>query len=208
MKMKSFFYSLLLIFVVLISCKTETNIPIYYSVSFNSDGGTFVSAQIVEKGKKAKEPAVPSRDNYDFLGWYNDNSLFDFKTPIEKDITLTAHWKQQMKYYTVTYISAYGTVPAQLRVKENTALDETSLPILSDENQVFKGWFIGENKITPGQYYVTSDITLTAIWSDNVTISYFSLFGTTPIDVDKKVNSNVTQSILTPIKYDQYIFLG
>ncbi|MBR1455883.1 MAG: InlB B-repeat-containing protein, partial [Oscillospiraceae bacterium] len=65
-----------------------------YTVTFDSDGGSAVAAQEVEEGQTATKPADPTRDNYEFLGWLDENwDPYDFDTPVTADIELTAEWK-------------------------------------------------------------------------------------------------------------------
>ena len=67
-----------------------------FTVTFNSDGGTAVDPQTVEDGGRATEPTpAPTKEGYTFLGWYNGENAFNFKTtPITASITLTAKWKE------------------------------------------------------------------------------------------------------------------
>ena len=67
------------------------------NVTFDPNGGSEVKAKMVEKGQKADQPTKPTRDGWDFAGWYtkDDNDkyeLFDFNTPITDDMTLYARW--------------------------------------------------------------------------------------------------------------------
>ena len=63
-----------------------------YAVRFNSLGGTLVDPQYVPVGETANKPADPEREGYDFNGWYLNGEIFDFNTPITKEITLEASW--------------------------------------------------------------------------------------------------------------------
>ncbi|MBQ9206080.1 MAG: leucine-rich repeat protein [Treponema sp.] len=74
-------------------CNVDSDSTTYYTVSFDSNGGTFVTSQSVESGKKAVEPKSPTRTDYIFVAWNKGDSAFDFSTPITAGITLTAHWK-------------------------------------------------------------------------------------------------------------------
>ena len=81
--------------------------PIAFTVKFESNGGSRVSDQLVQSGKTAAEPKDPTRDGFEFAGWYSDKALtkaFDFKTPITANITLYAKWEEGVKY-TVDAIS-------------------------------------------------------------------------------------------------------
>lgn len=76
------------------------NIPTYYTVTFNSNGGSAVEKQIVASGSKATMPGIPTKAatpeaTFTFAGWYSDANLstaFNFDTPITADITLYARW--------------------------------------------------------------------------------------------------------------------
>ena len=65
-----------------------------YTISFDTDGGNQVVSQQVEEGKKVTKPANPTKEGYEFLGWYSDGTYFDFETPVEKDLKLEARWKE------------------------------------------------------------------------------------------------------------------
>lgn len=65
-------------------------------VTFDSNGGSDVSDQTIEKGTKATRPDVaPTYVGYEFLGWFEKDSdtAFDFDTEINESITLYAKWK-------------------------------------------------------------------------------------------------------------------
>ena len=81
-----------------------------YTVTFDSNGGTAVTAASVESGKKVTKPTNPTKKeytfergssqpketNYVFIGWYIDSDLtsrFDFNTEITEDKTLYAKWQ-------------------------------------------------------------------------------------------------------------------
>ena len=63
-----------------------------YTVTFDSNGGTFIEAIKVKKNEKVTQPNDPIKEGYTFGGWYLDDELFDFDTKITKDITLEAYW--------------------------------------------------------------------------------------------------------------------
>ena len=70
----------------------ETKATEYYTVRFDSNGGSSVASQRVADGQTAREPSDPTRSNYRFEGWYLNGKLYDFDTPVTADITLEAHW--------------------------------------------------------------------------------------------------------------------
>ncbi|MCI6634122.1 MAG: InlB B-repeat-containing protein [Clostridiales bacterium] len=72
----------------------ETGVTDKVTVSFNSNGGTAVDPQTIEKGGKATRPDNPTMDGYTFVNWYLDGNVYDFNTPVTEDITLHAQWKK------------------------------------------------------------------------------------------------------------------
>ena len=70
-------------------------VEVMFMVTFNSNGGSEVEAQIVVSGEKAEEPAEPTKDGFLFTGWRDENdSFFSFDTTIMSNITLTAEWER------------------------------------------------------------------------------------------------------------------
>ncbi|MBQ9833790.1 MAG: InlB B-repeat-containing protein [Bacilli bacterium] len=65
----------------------------YYTVTFNSNGGSAVDSQRIREGERAFS-AYPTRNGYYFDGWLLGKSKFNFENPINSDITLTASWKK------------------------------------------------------------------------------------------------------------------
>lgn len=66
-----------------------------YVVTFDSNGGSAVASQTIEKNGFAKQPADPTRNGYTFDGWFTATSggqKFHFNTAIITDITLYAKW--------------------------------------------------------------------------------------------------------------------
>lgn len=66
-----------------------------FTVSFDSNGGSKVANQTVTRNSVIKEPAVPTKENFDFDGWYTDKKLktkYDFSEKVTKSFTLYAKW--------------------------------------------------------------------------------------------------------------------
>jgi len=95
--------------------------PGLFEIIFNSMGGSEVPSQVLESGV-LEIPENPTKKGYIFGGWYTSSnngetleSVFDFNTPIEKDLTLYAKWTPIS--YTVKFDAnndnATGTMDAQ-----------------------------------------------------------------------------------------------
>ena len=67
----------------------------YYTVTFDTDGGSKVDAQEIADGKLVTEPTRPTKDGYAFVAWVDANGkTFDFNTPITSDVTIKATWEK------------------------------------------------------------------------------------------------------------------
>lgn len=80
---------------------TETKVtdPVY--VRFESNGGSTVEKQKVQKGSVATEPDDPTKSGYTFYGWYADENFtgkeFDFEnTAVSETMTLYAKWVEHV----------------------------------------------------------------------------------------------------------------
>ena len=141
-----------------------------YEVTFDSDGGTAVDKKRVIENQKASEPKSPTKSGYTFLGWYLNDSKYDFKTEVTKDITLKAKWEKIVEY-TVTFDSNGGSsVPSQTVQKDKKATVPNNP---TKEGYTFVEWQL-DGKAYNFDTKVTKDITLVA--SYNKIIKYTVTF--------------------------------
>lgn len=161
------------------------NISFYYIsvtydniVTFESNGGTAVDSQTIEKEKACTKPTDPTKDGYTFAGWYTDSECtagneYNFTTPITADITLYAKWtkgsSENPTSHTVTFNTNGGSaVPAQTIENGNlcTRPDDPT-----KDNCTFEGWYKDEELKEEYDFSdpVTAGITLYAKWKDNGT---------------------------------------
>ena len=80
-----------------VSCTEEPPAPELFTVTFDSNGGSAVAAQQVERGKCAAQPKAPVKEGYEFVNWNLDGKAYDFAAPVTKSITLKAVWKAEAK---------------------------------------------------------------------------------------------------------------
>ena len=67
----------------------------YETVTFNSDGGTPVEEAKVLRGQKVAKPTDdPTKSGHTFIDWYLGDAPYDFDTPVNAPLTLTAKWKE------------------------------------------------------------------------------------------------------------------
>jgi uncharacterized repeat protein (TIGR02543 family) len=68
---------------------------VYYTVTFDSNGGSEVDSQTVEDGDKAVQPEDPEKDGCTFIGWYCGTGYsepYDFDAQVSSNITIYAKW--------------------------------------------------------------------------------------------------------------------
>ena len=93
-----------LLLFVLVGCSNETTPTTTindtnFIVSFDTDGGSRIENQYLEKGSKVIEPEPPIREGYIFDGWHIENEIFDFNEyVVSKNIIIKAKWICHVKY--------------------------------------------------------------------------------------------------------------
>ncbi len=110
----------------------------YYTVTYDSNGGSAVSAQSIKENDKALAPTAPTKAGYDFAGWYVGETAFDFESAITQNITLTAKWTKVT--YTITYKdgeTALNLSPASYDIETDTF----NLPEYTKTHYTFLGWY-------------------------------------------------------------------
>ena len=76
------------------SCGNNVKENIYYTVNFESNGGSEVKSILVDD--IVTKPEDPTREGFIFEGWYLDSEFtisFDFSKGIDSNIILYAKWK-------------------------------------------------------------------------------------------------------------------
>lgn len=71
-----------------------------WTVTFNTNGGSAVAKQI-RANAPATKPDDPTKEGYNFGGWYREGSTtpYDFSTPVTESFTLYAKWEAAPRYY-------------------------------------------------------------------------------------------------------------
>lgn len=65
-----------------------------FVIKFDSDGGTTISNQIVEKGAKIDIPLAPKKEGYVFKFWTLNSSEYNFDNVVEDNLELKAKWEK------------------------------------------------------------------------------------------------------------------
>lgn len=150
---------------------------VIYTVTFQVEDETFT--QQVNASSYAKEPEQPIKDGYAFLGWFYDDTKFNFNTPIEDDILLVARFEKES--FTVTSSGAYQEgLFVEFKSLTNTALADYSVEykpststtyqtldreLIREKNGIIRFDIIG---LSAGEYDVrlsANDLTMTRSFS-------------------------------------------
>ena len=85
----------------------EGNVTLYakwslnsYTVNFDTMGGSEVASQVVKHGESVQLPVAPTKEGYQFVGWYskNDYSEVYANDAIKANTTLYAKWRSALRY--------------------------------------------------------------------------------------------------------------
>lgn len=139
-----------------------------FIVDFDSNGGTHVDSQEVIENNEVKKPQNPTRECYQFVGWYKDAALtekYDFSTPVTSDMTLYAKWRDDgscdSNVYRVRFDSNKGSDVATQWVEEGDRAYEPKDP--KRDGYEFVGWYLDGKKFNFNTR-IYEDITLEAEW--------------------------------------------
>ena len=111
-----------------------------YTITFNSNGGSEVDAQIISHGNKPVRPENPSRNGFTFGGWYTDAALTDeyaFGLNATENLTLYAKWYEDIVFTSTLSIS-------DIKV---TIDDRTITASVAAENYEYIIWDMGNGEV-------------------------------------------------------------
>ena len=143
-----------------------------YTVTFNTDGGEPASYpnQIVYYEWSIRDPGTPTKEGYNFLGWYNGEEKIDSRTEITQNYDLIAKWEPKV-YYNVTFDSDGGTTVSSQKVEKGKTATKPSDPVKDD--YYFHAWVYKNDESHIFDFEkdtVTEDIELKAVWKSPYTI--------------------------------------
>lgn len=174
----------------------------HYVVSFNTNDGSSVDAQTVDHGNKASLPTEPTREHYEFAGWYRDDKLtteFDFaNTEIKGETTIYAKWTPVI--YNITYDLDGGSVTLD-KLNPIFYTVETESFTLNNPTKTgyeFKGWSAGDDSKAETAVTITKgtsgDLSYKALWEKkSYTIAFESKGGSAVEDAHIKYEEMITK---------------
>ena len=177
------------------------------------NGDSRYALEVVASGNKVVAPvSTPLKAGYDFVGWYNGDTKYEFNQTITSDITLTAQWTPDT--YTVTLHLNDGTIANGKNVTEYTYGTGATLPTADDitrEGYTFEGWYEDENfsgsPVTEISATDTGKKEFYAKWTLNTYTVTFDSWGGSKVD-SQTVSHGGTVTEPTAPTYEGYTFGG
>lgn len=152
-------FSIMFIFIgvlLLSSCKSK------YEVTFKTYDNKVLKVVKVKHGSDAKEPNIPLREGYSFVGW--DKEF----TNVKKNIVVNAMF--EINNYTITFETNGGSSLKELTYEYNEIIK--TIKNTKKENYRFLGWYIDEsfNTIFDYEKMPSKDLTLYAKWEEIIDV--------------------------------------
>ena len=134
--------------------------PKVYTVKFDTNGGNEVYEDIQVIENTTITLPTPTKEGYDFVGWYYNYELIESGIWTLENVTLVAKWEETK--YTITF-DTNGGIKIDPIVKKANAI--VSLPTPIKEGYKFLGWYINDQKqnIT---FMPAQDLILVAKWEN------------------------------------------
>lgn len=190
----------------------EINVPVEVVVHFDTKNGSTVPDVIANKWGKLTEPTAPTKDGYNFVGWYIDSSLqnaYDFNSKVLEEMTLYAKWEEKpvdpsLPVYTISYNPQGGSDIPDKKVNEGSKVAAPEDPVR--EGYTFAGWYDDDSYITKHDFTqpVTQNFTLHARWIETPLV--ISFVGADIEDMQAYRNTTISEPA-HPQK-PNYIFAG
>ena len=193
-----------------------TTAPSTYKITFDSDGGSGVAAIVAEAGAEIAAPTNPTKEGFNFVGWYLGEVEYEFSVMPETNITLKAKWEEvetPVVEYTITLDVNGGDALENATITLEVGA-EITLPVPTREGYNFLGWYNGEDKFEE-TVMPEENVTLVAKWEEKEivppTVQYtitLDVNGGNPLQVSSiTAEAGATIELSTPTR-EGYNFLG
>ena len=184
------------------------------TVTFETFGGTSVTAQTITDGNKVTQPPTPSKAGFNFAGWYRDKNFineYDFDEAVMHDVTLYAKFTAK-----VTYELNGGTNSDKNPDEYVSGIGITSFADATRNAYDFAGWWSKDGsesedwgeQIKSISTTDSGDKTLNARWAPHA-------YSITYVDEKAGTNTNVKtytidddDIVLSDAEKEGYDFLG
>jgi uncharacterized repeat protein (TIGR02543 family) len=181
-----------------------------FVVTFETNGGSSIPSQTIEKGDTITYPDNPIKEGFIFIGWFTTSSFdqaFDRMSEINKDMTLYASWQKiSINDVTITFETEYGNVVSPIIGEPGTNI---SIPNdLTDTFYDFVEWRIkGTTTVFTNTVIPDESIILEAVWEKNDTYEVTFYIDNNEYD-SFLFTAGSTLTLPSNPEVENYIFLG
>lgn len=177
-----------------------------YTITYNTNGGNQLNPSSIKVYYDSTiNLAIPTRDDYVFVGWSYDGSIIEIdKCTFAGNITLVAEW-QKIKYI-VSFDSTGGSEVESQEIEKGEKVSKPSDPTKSGYE--FVGWYLGNDEWSFVGYVVTKEITLTAKWNINTYTINYNLDGGTNNELNPNSFTVEDEVILNNPSKAGFTFVG
>lgn len=137
-----------------------------YTVTFYGADGVFTTQQ-VEVRRSITDPGTPTKENYEFNGWYTaadgGKKVTLSDVLVVEDVSFYAHWIGE--YKTITFNTDGGNTIQSKQVRYGEPIGELETPVKSGAE--FVQWTYNGEPVTP-ETVVYEDMELLATWEAGV----------------------------------------
>lgn len=147
--------------IVILLLKSCGSPKVEYKITFDTNGGSNVAEVVVEEDSKVSKPVDPTKEGYEFAGWYYNDELYDFSKPVTGDIVLEARWNELPEVDGITL--------DQTSLKLSPGGTTTLVATVSPENAYYKSltWESSDTSVVT----VDENGNVTAIKAGNATVT-------------------------------------
>ncbi|WP_099470067.1 rhamnogalacturonan lyase family protein [Konateibacter massiliensis] len=159
-----------------------------FDVTFDTDSGSAVATQTVEKDGLVTEPTVPTKEGYTFEGWYKDaefTTVWNFAADkVTADTVLYANWIEasttptdpEKEKFTVSFHTNGGSAVADQTIEKDGLVTKPEIP--TREGYTFEDWYKDSEFVTAwdfGADKITADTVLYANWTKDVVVENYTV---------------------------------
>lgn len=194
------------------TCSITVKRKAEFVLTYNNNGGSGCTTKAVIYNNAIGDLCIPTRSGYNFMGWYSNESLTNSinSSTIFKNEYVNVYAKWKANNYKVTFNANGGSVgTSNITVTYDSAYG--TLPNPTRSGYTFKGWYtdVAEGTLISNTTIVSTakDHTLYARWTPNIyTLTYNNNGGTGCTNKQVTYNSDYG-TLCTPTRTGYY-FLG
>lgn len=180
-----------------------------FTINFDTKGGTSVPSQEIEENGLVRKPNDPTREGFDFIGWFNNDAEWDFpNNTVKKNLTLEAKWDIEKPKFIINFDSGGAGEFLSQTIREGELVKRPDDPIKIDHD--FIGWFSNDVEWDFENNVVTENLTLKAYWDKHL-FNYRVEFDTVGGNLISDLTNILENSLITEPERperENYVFAG